>query len=411
MRNLILVAFALLSLNLRANAPVWLTYGPDGATARTIVTSGECPHITIDARRERMRIRSLPGKDYPVTSCEAAVPASARSASIGDQPLPVSKLGRTAKIAILGDTGCRRKVSSGRASIQDCADPKAWPFQAIANAIAEWDPDLILNVGDYYYREAVLSGGKWVPSTYDWSRWNADWFEPAAKLLPNAPWVMVRGNHESCDRAAEGWFRFLEPRPYLWEDQRMCKSNLDYTPPYEVRAGDMRFIVIDSSAVSDSTVDPDQVNVIANELGLYTNKAAGAWMMLHHPIWAFGKYGGETPVMWTAWNQLGANAPNPALMLTGHMHLLEMISYADNRIPQLVVGNSGTALDNAAPPPASPVGGRDIANFFAHDQFGWVAATESAGTWTFDIRDTAGKTQATCTWREGGALSCATSTP
>src|SRR5688500_7713541 len=130
MRKLILVALALLSLNLHAADPVWLTYGPDGPTARTIVAGADCPHITLDGRRERMRIRTLPGKDYRVTSCEAAVPATTRSASIGDQPLPVSKLGRTAKIAILGDTGCRRKVSDkGKASVQDCSDPKAWPFE------------------------------------------------------------------------------------------------------------------------------------------------------------------------------------------------------------------------------------------------------------------------------------------
>ncbi len=412
MRNSILAALALLSLNLRAADPVWLTYGPDGPTARTIVTSGDCPHITIDGRRERMRVRNLPGKNYRVTSCEAAVPTTAASASIGDHPLPVAKLGRTAKIAILGDTGCRRKVSNGKASIQDCNDPKAWPFEAVTNSIAEWDPDLILNVGDYYYREAVMSGGKWVPSSYDWSRWNADWFKPAAKLLPNAPWVMVRGNHESCDRAAEGWFRFLDPRPYLYEDKRMCKSNLEYTPPYAVTVGEMRFIVIDSAGVSDYMVDPTQVDIVANQLSLYANKAAGAWMMLHHPIWAFGSYGGETAVMWTAWNQAGANAPNPALMLTGHMHLLEMLSFTDNRIPQLVIGNGGTELDKASAPPKGPIGGRDVANFFAHDQFGWVAATQTDGTWTFDIRDTMGKSQASCTWREGSALTCsATSTP
>ena len=407
MRHLIVVASALLSLNLRAADAVWLTYGPDGVTARTIVTARECPHITIDGRRERMRVRSLPSKDYPVTGCEAAIPRGATSAHIGDRSLPVAKIGRTAKIAILGDTGCRRKVSDkGKPSIQDCSDPKAWPFEAIAESIAAWEPDLILNVGDYYYREAVQSGGTWVPSTYDWSRWNADWFEPAAKLLPSAPWVMVRGNHESCDRAAEGWFRFLDPRNYLWEDKRMCKSNLDYTPPYEVKVGDMRFIVLDSAAISDYMVDPAQVTIVANQLGLYANKAAGAWLMLHHPIWAFGSYGGETAVMWTAWNQAAPNVPNAALALTGHMHLLEMLSFDDNRIPQLVVGNGGTALDKAGQAPTGPIGGRTVSQFFAHDQFGWVAATQTEGTWTFDIRDTNGKSQAICTWREGNALTC-----
>ena len=30
---------------------------------------------------------------------------------------------------------------------------------------------------------------------------------------PAAPWIVVRGNHESCSRAGQGWWRFLDPRP------------------------------------------------------------------------------------------------------------------------------------------------------------------------------------------------------
>lgn len=413
MRNLIGTALALLlSLCAYAADPVWVTYGPDGPVARAIVPGpAECPHITIDGSQHRMRTRTLPGKNYPVRSCEHLIPAGARSASIGGQPLPLHKLGRTAKVAILGDTGCRMALShsGGPPKIQDCADPDAWPFKQVADSIAAWDPDLILNVGDYYYREATrLKGGNWVQSTYNWTRWNADWFIPAAKLLPNAPWVMTRGNHEDCDRAAEGWFRFLDPRPYLWEDKKMCKSNLEWTPPYDVRIGDMRVIVLDSSGISDWKVDPEEVKIVANQLGLYSgDKADGAWMMLHHPFWGYGSYGAETQTMWTAWNAAGANAPEPDLMLTGHMHTLVLLSFADKRIPQLVVGNSGTGLDPAAKaPPTAPIGGRTVTEFFTDGGFGWIAATHEGGAWTFDVRDQKGKSVKTCTWSIGNALVC-----
>jgi len=415
MRNLFAAAICALFLSLNAVAaehPVWLTYGPDGeVSARTIVDgTAACPHIEIDGRREQMRVRSLPGKLYPVTSCEATLPAGAIAASIDGRALPVAKLGRTEKVAILGDTGCRRKVSdSGKPSIQDCNDPAAWPFKQVADSIADWDPDLILNVGDYYYREAICRNGKCVKSTYDWSRWNADWFTPAAKALPSAPWILVRGNHEDCDRAAEGWFRFLDPRDYLWENAKTCQSNLQWTPPYDVRVGNLRFIVIDSATISDwlNPPDPKQVEIMANQLRLYTNKAAGAWMMLHHPFWGYGSWGPETQAMWTAWNATGADAPNPALMLTGHMHLLEMISFSDNRIPQLVVGNGGTALD---PPPTDAIGkviaGRTVTEFYGDDDFGWIAATRDGNGWIFDIRDEHGKSKKTCGWKEGEALVC-----
>lgn len=412
MRNLIAAALALLPLSVHAADPVWVTYGPDGPVARTIVAGArECPHITVDGARHRMRVRTLPGKNYPVTSCEHLIPAGAREASIGDRPLPLHKLGRSAKIAILGDTGCRMALShsGGPPKIQKCSDPNAWPFEQVANSIAAWDPDLILNVGDYYYREATrLKSGQWVQSTYNWTRWNADWFRPAAKLLPNAPWVMVRGNHEDCNRAAEGWFRFLDPRPYLWEDQKMCKSNLVWTPPYEVRIGDFRAVVYDSSAISDWKVDPEQVKLFAGQLGLYAgDKADGAWMMLHHPFWAWGSWGAETKPMWMAWEAAGAKVPDPDLMLTGHMHLLAFLSFADKRMPQLVVGNSGTGLDPVAKAaPTEPIGGRIVTEFYTNGDFGWVAATREGNGWTFDVRDKNGKSVKTCTWSVGNALTC-----
>lgn len=409
MRTLLVLAAALFAFAAAAaEHPVWLVHGPEGVVARTIVEGdGECPHITIDGRRERMRVRALPGARYPVTSCEADIPRGAAAASIGDRPLPVAKLGRTAKIAILGDTGCRRKAGSST-KVQTCSDPNAWPFKTVADSIAAWDPDLILNVGDYYYREAVCRNGNCVAAPYDWSRWNADWFTPAARLLPSAPWVMVRGNHEDCNRAAEGWFRFLEPRRYLiYESQKMCKSNLLWTPPYEVRTGGMQFLVYDSSAVSDWKVDKSEVELVKTQLGLYAGKSRGAWMMLHHPFWGYGSYGAETETMWTAWNDAGAKVPDPALMLTGHMHLLEMVSFGDNRIPQLVVGNGGTDLDKApSNAKGQVVGGRTITEFYADDDFGWVAATHEGGAWTFDIRDKNGKSKAVCGWEEGRALVC-----
>jgi hypothetical protein len=49
------------------------------------------------------------------------------------------------------------------------------------------------------------------PWGYGWDTWKADFFDPAQALLKAAPWVMVRGNHETCTRAGQGWWRFLDP--------------------------------------------------------------------------------------------------------------------------------------------------------------------------------------------------------
>ena len=69
-------------------------------------------------------------------------------------------------------------------------------------------PDLVVHVGDYHYRENACPAGDAGCSTspwgYGWDAWDADFFTPAKRLLAVAPWIVVRGNHESCDRAGQG---------------------------------------------------------------------------------------------------------------------------------------------------------------------------------------------------------------
>lgn len=374
--------------------PMWLEYGPDGPLARTIVTTGgECPEIEIDGHRSRMRVHAEPAPNYQVRVCQASIPRDARSASIGGRALAVGKLGRAEKVAILGDTGCRRKVGS---PVQDCSDPNQWPFATVAASIAKWDPDIVLHVGDYYYREAVCdASGKCKPSTYDWGRWNADFFTPAEPLLRNAPWIVVRGNHEMCGRAAEGWVRFLEPRNYVWEDNKTCMSNLQFTPPYRVSAGSLNVTVMDSSAVQEA--DEKQEPIIAGQLALLANAPANTWLMMHHPIWADDLGDPVTETLWNAWEQAGNTTSTVSLLLTGHIHMLEMISFTDNGVPLIVAGNGGTALDKAPTnAPGLAVGNRTIKNFTANDDFGFITATPSAGGWTFELRDRHGRGKTRC---------------
>jgi Calcineurin-like phosphoesterase len=383
--------------------PSWISYGPNGPVARTIVT-GDCPSITIDQHTHRMRTHAEPGEGYPVRTCEHAIPPEAKSVSIGKTELPVHKLGRTTRVAILGDTGCRRKVGS---PAQNCGDPKAWPFARVAESIRAWNPDLIIHVGDYYYREATCdSAGKCVKAPYDWNRWNRDFFTPARELLPNAPWILVRGNHESCDRAAEGYFRFIDPRNYIWENTKTCKSNTDFTPPYSVSVADTEFIVYDSSAAKDGTADPKQVATYAAQFGLLGKAKRDAWLMLHHPIWIVSAYGPGTPTMWTAWDETKP-APPVALAVTGHVHLLELVSFTGATPPLAAIGNGGTALDKApAGVVGQTVGGRTISSAYVDDDFGWVAAQKNHdGDWAFTVMNEYGRARKACVLK-GGALVC-----
>jgi hypothetical protein len=386
------VLFFLIATTVQAADPAWIQYGPTGAIARTIVTGGGCPEITLDGRAHRMRAHSTPAKGYDVTVCQAEIPNGTREAAIGGTTLPAARLGRHERVVLLGDTGCRRKAGGAP---QDCSDPKKWPFAAIAASIAAWEPDAILHVGDYYYREAATCTATTCTGTkFDWSRWNADFFTPAAPLLAKAPWIFVRGNHEECDRAGEGWVRFLDPHNYVWEDVKTCKSNLIFTPPYRVSLGDVEIAVMDSSAAKES--DTTQAAIFAGQLGILGAKN-GAWLTLHHPFWAMDYTDQVTETLWSAWQQAGKATDPLALVVAGHVHLLETLSFTDKRTPMVVVGDGGTSLDGAPANGAGmTIGGRTVANFMSQESFGYIAATRTATGWTFDIRDTEGKSQTKC---------------
>ena len=140
---------------------------------------------------------------------------------------------------MLGDSGCR--VNTTENALQACDDPAAWPFAEIAATAARLAPDLVIHVGDYLYRETAcpptFAGCRGSPWGYGWDAWHADLFVPAAPLMAAAPWIVVRGNHEICARAGQGWFRFLDPRPF--DPLRSCDDadadgDADYSPTYAV---------------------------------------------------------------------------------------------------------------------------------------------------------------------------------
>ena len=80
----------------------------------------------------------------------------------------------------------------------------------------------------------------------NWPTWRTELFGPAAPLLASAPWVVARGDHETCKRSGNGFFRFLDPRP-LGEE---CVSS---SRPYEVPLGSVRLLVMDSNEGTDGS--------------------------------------------------------------------------------------------------------------------------------------------------------------
>lgn len=374
-----------------ASPVAWVELGPDGAqVARAISGPSGCPQISLDGGAQPMQPRAAASAPaFPVTVCEMTIPKGTKQAEVGGKALHL--LNSTPKrVAVIGDTGCRLAEPN---AYQGCDDPNLWPFASIAQQVAAWQPDLIVHVGDYYYREDPCPAGDvecaGSPTGDTWASWNADFFTPAASLLGAAPWVFVRGNHETCERGGNGWFHFLDPRPM----PTTCQT---YTDPYAVPAGDLQLLVFDSSAASDGSAPEDQVAEYTKEFAALAKLAGpNAWFLTHRPVWGLVQFGANrTLATGTRTLQVASNNTLPSgvqLSLAGHIHLAEALSFppGSGRPPMFIAGNSGTELDEplSIEVPGVDIGGVPVSGGRVTSLFGYMTLESGDGVWTATARD------------------------
>jgi hypothetical protein len=386
---------------------VFTVLGPSGPVARAITSEAACPQITIDGQASEMQLRAGPDANFPVRVCDAAIPPNAQGASIGGEALKLPRA-ELQRVVIVGDTGCRLKGDR----VQSCNDPAQWPWARIADRAAAAQPDVVIHVGDYNYRESpcILDKANCAGSPYgeNWAAWSADVFTPAANLLKAAPWVAVRGNHEDCERGGDAFFRLLDPRP-------MPASCPDYTDPYALDYVSPQLLVMDDSVADDFEVRPDQLSAFQGQFAQLNQLARGtSWLLVHDPIYVFGHLGvkdgkEELFIDQKTLQQASNNTfpPSVQLIASGHIHLFQVLSFDKTRPPQLVVGNSGTLLD---PPITTPLKGLDMAGkpveFGTHiDKFGYVVAERNGAEWALAVQNLNGSDLDRCRLG-GGALLC-----
>jgi len=419
-RTVMLAAMPMLVALPQAQAKIlaqWVELGPDGSSsARAIVDDAACPAVSFDGVAVPMATRSAPDQkidnvktaQFAVRGCEVAVPAGAVTALLEGKPLPLARP-NPQRIVMFGDTGCRLKKGD---PTQACNDVSAWPFPKVAEMAAATRPDLMIHVGDYEYREDACPAGNagcaGSPSGYGWDAWNADFFQPAAPLFAAAPWIMVRGNHEDCDRAAEGWFRFLDPAPL----EATCR---DLTGDYVVKLGDFAAVVVDSAKVKDTAgPDSDQVPVLHKQFGDVLAKIpANAWLVAHKPVNAMLAKPGDPEVNIVS-NQvlqaaLGPDMPASVQMeVAGHIHFFQAVDFGNSRPPQLVVGTGG---DNLEGMPKASVTGADINgmkafNAVTYSGFAYMIWDRAGNNvWNGTLVDVDGKPLNHCRL-DGRSLSC-----
>ncbi len=376
----------------------WVQLMPDGGSEARIVTSSPCPNINIDGASVATTERAAPNGDFAVHLCTAPLPSHAKSTSLNGVVLPLFHEAPQ-RIMVFGDTGCRIKG----AYVQDCSNPREWPFPLIAAQAAKMKPDLVIHVGDYLYRESPCPNGhpECAGSPYgdNWPAWAADFFTPAAPLLASSPWIFVRGNHEDCERAGPGWLRLLGPQAF--NPVAGCAGHVVL---YTVPLGDVNLAVMDNADAPDPTIDSDLRTEYEADFAALAKIEKPFWLVMHRPIWGavtldqmgISVSGGGNRTMIAALTNPHA-LDHVSLMLAGHIHTFEALNYRDKLPPQIVAGFGGGNLD-AAPP---DLAGLNLSGTTVHDGlsiggFGFLMMVREKAGWQIDVYKVDGAIEERC---------------
>lgn len=413
--------------------------GP-GWAVRALTGDAHCPTLAWAGGSAPMTERSAPGDEPPppgnaqperrptrfaLRACEApwpSAPAGVERVQVGGITLaaPAPELRR---ILVIGDTGCRLKASDR--DYQACNDANRWPFARLLARAQALQPDLVVHVGDYHYRESPCPPGRpgcaGSPWGYGDDAWQADFFAPAREMLAAAPWVFVRGNHEACARAGQGWLRYLDAEP---GPARACQAEGDVAPG-AVNDGDFsepfavplsprsQLIVFDSAEVGRRTPpagSPAWTRWRA-QLDRVAELAAARPHSLfasHHPSLAFhpsrdGTPGpapsGLTPLLQDA-TPGRLLPPGVQATLHGHLHVHQVLGFASNQPASLVIGNGGSAasghLNETQALRAEPLPGVRVQAFDSHADFGFSLLTATPEGWQLQAFNMLGQPLATC---------------
>jgi Calcineurin-like phosphoesterase len=410
------------------------------ASVRVIARAASCPQITWDDHAPHaMAVRVAADSDpiptvanpldraaarFDVLTCEATWPLGARRAHVLGQRL-TAPVKDPQTIVIIADTGCRMKAADN--AFQACNDASKWPFAQIASSAVAQNPDLVVHIGDMHYRESPCPSGNagcaGSPWGYGFDTWNADLFEPGKALLSAAPWVFVRGNHESCARAGQGWFRFIDAQAF--SPARSCNDpardlDADFSDPYAVTiAADTQLIVFDSSksnAKAYSAKDPAFVRYVADmdKVKGIAKHAAQNIFLSHHPVLAVApsradalpKLGGSAGLQSVLSNHFGSRLfpDSVGVAMHGHLHYFESLSFTSDHPASIVMGNSGSANEGRIPQrlPVSfePYPKAVVSHYAARSDYGFAvlkrADASAAHQWTLTEFTAAGKAVVRC---------------
>jgi hypothetical protein len=411
-----------------------------------------CPTLTYDSGAKDTSVRGLHPDEinnagnFPVTVCETIIEpdisyslSSTQSLQAGLNPI---------RVLVYGDTGCENNVCTGSDPL-----PPASPFDDLATRGLTENADLLLHMGDYNYRGTANLPDTF-PSVYDagdhaeddvacayyapyhsqnasgsesgnnqhdkWGNWNADFFLPARDLLPTAPWVFARGNHELCSRAGPGWFYFFGPGSGLEGgiEQLQCPDQGDFSnppqgvenhivmiDPYFVKLTNQHLWVMDSANACDNFDQNPLKDQYADQFMMLRQNVGNenTWMMTHRPVGSINNRG-LTPSVMLQEALKTVGAPPITLSLSGHSHIFQSITFnpPSTLPPQLIIGNSGVTLEPGYPATSGSgeTAGGQRADFNLNQTDHGFLSIElgSEGAWTGSLLPAEGDAFVNCQW-------------
>ncbi|WFW29608.1 MAG: metallophosphoesterase [Wolbachia endosymbiont of Menacanthus eurysternus] len=307
-------------------------------SVRAIVDNNTCPIINIDTKKIKMLNRS--SNNYNETVCEMVTEINARNINIDNRQISTLPK-KFNKIAFIGDTGCKINAFFQ----QECNSINSWPLKKNLDSIASHKPDLIVHVGDYHYRRAKCRNKQKCNNIYGYNKetWYADWFEPAKDILSQFSFLFIRGNHENCNRAHEGWFKYLDPYPFSY---KKCEN---FIPSWLLDIGPIRFLVFDSSSGEDTFTTKNTIDIVekqSNKL-IHNSSYKPIWLLTHKPIWGLTKKELLTLKIFSNSTQIkifkNKLLNNITTIISGHIHIAQILLMA-NAPDQIIVGNGGALL-------------------------------------------------------------------
>ena len=416
----------------------YVVLGPEGqAIVRVLTSQASCPDALVDQQARPMVLRkaaeTVPQRPtrskvedskpsaFPVHVCDLPLEPSVHTVSVQGQALPLPT--KTPQlIVIIGDTGCRLKRSEN--AFQPCNDPEQWPFKTIAESAAQLKPDLVIHVGDIHYRENACppdqSGCQNSPWGYGYDTFDADFFTPAASLLAAAPWVFIRGNHESCERGGQGWWRFFDPRPFtIGQDCDRPENDArgEFSAPYRIPLGaESGLIVFDSSFVGTRRLSKDDpvYQIYAAQMAQADQLAQSFRMSFyinHHPILGLAPKPMPTGVSFYPGNaalqsvleQVRPTTLFPTqvqALLAGHVHVFQMASFDSDHPTQFISGHGGSWVEDPnlsdLPSGSEAAPHLPITHFTTTNDYGFMVMRRDQDQWRYEARNRKGEIRARC---------------